>query len=78
MQAKQKTRRTFGSRDRRSLRWARYRLEAAGPFFFIFGLCDPRGSVRLALGGRFARASRFSFFRSALSATFRVFMTFLC
>jgi hypothetical protein len=53
------------------------RFAVAGPFFFIFGLCDPRGSVRLALGGRFARAARLSFLRSALSVMFRVFMTFL-
>ena len=61
-----------------ALSQARYRFEAAGPFFFTFGLRDPRGSVRLGLGGRFARASRFSFLRAALSVTVRVFMTFLC
>jgi hypothetical protein len=61
----------------KSLQTAAQRLDAAGPFFFTFGLREPRGSVRLAFGGRFVRASRFSFLRSALSATFRVFMTFL-
>ena len=53
------------------------RLDAAGPFFFIFGLREPRGSVRLGFGGRFDRASRFNFLRSALSAIFRVFISFL-
>jgi hypothetical protein len=45
-----------------------------GPRFFTFGLWEPRGSVRLALAGRFLRASRFSFLRSALSAMFFVSM----
>ncbi len=45
-----------------------------GPFFLTFGLREPRGSVRLGLGGRFFRASRFSFFRSARSLMLFVFM----
>jgi hypothetical protein len=38
------------------------------------GLREPRGSVRLGLGGRLLRAARFSFFRSALSLMFLVFI----
>jgi hypothetical protein len=71
-------RRPFAPVRNKSFQTAAQRLDAAGPFFFTFGLREPRGSVRLAFGGRFARASRFNFFRSALSATFRVFMSFLC
>ena len=47
---------------------------APGPFFFTFGLRDPRGSVCLGLGGRFLRAWRFNLLRSARSLMFRVFM----
>jgi len=49
------------------------RAARPGPFFFTFGLWEPRGSVRLGFGGRFLRASRFNFFRSALSSMFFVF-----
>ena len=45
---------------------------ALGPLFLILGLREPRGSVRFGLGGRFLRAARFSFFRSALSLIFLV------
>jgi hypothetical protein len=45
-----------------------------GPFFFTLGLRDPRGSVRFGLGGRFFRAARLSFLRSALSLIFCVSM----
>src|ERR1041385_1358392 len=44
-----------------------------GPLFFTLGLCEARGSVCLGLGGCFLRASRFFFFRSALSLTDFVF-----
>jgi hypothetical protein len=50
-----------------------YRLACpAGAFFLTFGLWEPRGSVLLALGGRFLRAARFSFLRSCLSLIFVV------
>jgi hypothetical protein len=39
------------------------------------GLREPRGSVRFGLGACFLRAARFSFFRSALSLTFFVFIS---
>jgi len=45
---------------------------ALGPLFLILGLREPRGSVRFGLGGRFLRAARFSFLRSALSLIFLV------
>jgi hypothetical protein len=52
-----------------------YRLGGApGPRFLILGLREPRGSVRFGLGGRFLRAARLSFFRSALSLMFLVFI----
>src|SRR5438874_10511813 len=47
---------------------------APAPLFLSFGLREPRGSVRLGLGGRFPRASRFNFLRSALSLIFLVFI----
>src|SRR6266566_2672457 len=47
---------------------------APAPLFLSFGLREPRGSVRLGLGGRFPRASRFNFLRSALSLVFLVFI----
>ncbi len=47
---------------------------APGPFFRIFGLREPRGSVRLVFGCRFLRAARFSLLRSARSLIFCVFM----
>lgn len=54
----------------------RYRLHrrggAPGPFFFTLGFLEPRGQVRLAFGGSFLRASRFSRLRSALSLVFFV------
>lgn len=50
------------------------RVGAPGPFFLIFGLREPRGSVCLALGGRFLRAARFSLLRSARSLMCRVCM----
>src|SRR5262249_603530 len=50
-----------------------YRLACpAGAFFLTFGFWEPRGSVRLALGGRFLRGARFSFLRSCLSLIFVV------
>src|SRR5881296_3041537 len=51
-------------------------LPAGAParFFLTLGLREPRGSVRLGLGGRFFRASRFNFLRSALSSIFLVFI----
>src|SRR5271167_1294107 len=53
-----------------------YRLPCpAGAFFLSFGLCEPRGSVLLAIGGRFLRAARFSFLRSCLSWIFVVSMS---
>jgi hypothetical protein len=53
-----------------------YRLTCpAGAFFLSFGLCEPRGSVLLAMGGRFLRAARFSFLRSCLSWIFVVSMS---
>lgn len=48
------------------------RADPPGPFFFTLGLREPRGSVRFGLGGRFLRAWRFSFLRSALSLTWWV------
>ena len=50
---------------------------APGPRFLILGLREPRGSVRFGLGGRFLRAARLSFFRSALSLMFLVFIVCL-
>jgi hypothetical protein len=47
---------------------------APGPLFLTLGLREPRGSVRFGLGGRFLRAARFSFLRSALSLMFLVFI----
>jgi hypothetical protein len=47
---------------------------APGPLFLTLGLREPRGSVRFGLGGRFSRAARFSFLRSALSLMFFVFI----
>lgn len=49
------------------------RVAWLGPRFLTLGLCEPRGSVCLGLGGCFLRASRFFFFRSALSLTDFVF-----
>ena len=50
---------------------------APGPLFLTLGLREPRGSVRFGLGGRFARAARFSFLRSTLSLMFFVFINVL-
>jgi hypothetical protein len=50
---------------------------APGPLFLTLGLREPRGSVRFGLGGRFLRATRFSFLRSALSFIFLVFINML-
>ena len=50
---------------------------APGPRFFSLGLREPRGSVRFGWGGRFLRAARLSFFRSALSLVLLVFMPLL-
>jgi hypothetical protein len=49
-----------------------YRAAAPGPFFFTFGLRDPRGTVLFGFGGRFLRASRFNRLRSCLSVIFFV------
>src|SRR5579884_1637118 len=63
-----------GKRDpySQAARGLHQRDEVPGPFFLTLGLWEPRGSVLLGLGGRFFRASRFNFFRSALSVIFLV------
>jgi len=53
------------------------RAAVPGPLFLTLGLREPRGSVRFGLGGRLLRAARFSFFRSALSLMFLVFINTL-
>ena len=52
-----------------------YRFDWPRTIFFTIFFCDPRGTVRLALGAAFLRAVRLSFLRSALSAIFFVSAT---
>jgi len=53
-------------RGEKNRRYRRFVVTA--PFLRIFRFCDPRSAVCGFKAGRFLRAARFSFLRSALSA----------
>jgi hypothetical protein len=50
-----------------------YRLLWPRTSFFTFFFCDPRGTVRFALGAAFLRAARLTFLRSSLLSIVFVF-----